>query len=163
MLKRENIRLGKLDATDSEIEKAARDANAHSFIMLCPNKYDTLVGENGFKLSGDQIYRIGIARAFLRDPRILLLEDRPLSNVLNCQSLDVWGKLKKNRTTIIFSRKTRLAESSDLIYFYENNELTEVGTHKDLMEFKGLYFTRVLSEKEENYRECTQQVHKFTF
>ncbi len=103
---KENIRLGRLDATDEEIVEAAKNSNAHNFIIQTTNKYDTEVGENGMKLSGGQKQRIALARALLKRPKILLLDEATSALDTESETLvqNALEKTKHGRTTIIIGK-----------------------------------------------------------
>jgi ABC-type multidrug transport system fused ATPase/permease subunit len=144
----ENIRLGRLDATEADIEQAARMANAHTFIMATTEKYDTLVGERGAQLSGGQKQRIAIARALIRNPKILLLDEA--TSALDYEServvQEALDKAKVGRTTIIVAHRLSTIKNADLIVTLENGRFKEMGTHDELMQLKGLYFDLVRSQ-----------------
>lgn len=138
---RHNILFGRLDATDEEIETAARLANAHEFIMDLPNGYDTLVGERGVKLSGGQKQRICIARAFLANPKVLLLDEatasvEPESEALIQAALE---RLMQGRTTIIVTHRLSLVRDCDRILVIDEGRVMESGTHEQLVEKDGWY------------------------
>lgn len=138
---RHNILFGRLDATDEEIETAARLANAHEFIMDLPNGYHTLVGERGVKLSGGQKQRICIARAFLANPKVLLLDEatasvEPESEALIQAALE---RLMQGRTTIIVTHRLSLVRDCDRILVIDEGRVMESGTHEQLVEKDGWY------------------------
>nr|QNH67872.1 ATP-binding cassette transporter subfamily B member 1-like protein X12 [Brachionus rotundiformis] len=145
---RENIRLGRLDATDEEIEKAAKSANAHSFIMTCPNKYDTQVGERGSQLSGGQKQRIAIARAILRNPKILLLDEATSALDYESEKIvqDALEKAKVGRTTIIIAHRLSTIQNADIIMSLVDGKVIEEGSHENLMALKGKYYELVTSQ-----------------
>jgi len=138
----ENIGYGRLDATQEEIEIAARAANAHEFIEKLAVGYDTLVGERGVKLSGGQRQRVAIARAILRNPRILILDEATSSLDSESESLvqEALERLMRDRTTIVIAHRLTTIEKADKIVVMEQGRVMEQGTHLELIEAQGLYY-----------------------
>jgi ATP-binding cassette subfamily B protein len=138
---RENITYGTFDATDAQIEEAAKIAEAHAFIMQLPEGYDTIVGERGQKLSGGQRQRISIARAVLKDPPVLIL-DEATSSVDNETEALIQRSLERiavGRTTIIIAHRLSTVRNADRIFVLERGQLCESGTHDELVAAEGLY------------------------
>jgi ABC-type multidrug transport system fused ATPase/permease subunit len=139
---RENILYGKPNATQEEVESAARQANAHEFISGFPEGYDTVVGERGIKLSGGQRQRIAIARAILKDPVILILDEATSSLDSASESLvqQALDNLMKNRTSFIIAHRLSTIRNADKIIVLEKGIVKESGTHQQLLTFEdGLY------------------------
>jgi subfamily B ATP-binding cassette protein MsbA len=138
---RENLRYGRLEAGDSELEEAARAANADEFIQRLPQGYDTLVGERGIKLSGGQRQRIAIARAILKNPRILLLDEATSSLDSESEGLvqEALERLMQNRTTVIIAHRLSTVHKANRIAVLNEGYLVELGPHEALMEQDGLY------------------------
>lgn len=138
---RENIRYGKLDATEDEIIAAAKAANAHQFITELPDGYDTIVGERGIKLSGGQRQRVAIARAILKNPRILLLDEATSSLDSESEHLiqEALSRLMQNRTTIIIAHRFSTVRGANRIAVLDKGELVELGTHDELIAKNGIY------------------------
>ena len=138
---RENITYGTFDAEFDDIVRAAKIAEAHDFIMELPDGYDTIVGERGQKLSGGQRQRISIARAILKDPPVLIL-DEATSSVDNETEAAIQRSLERitvDRTTIMIAHRLSTIRNADLIYVLENGVVTEKGRHEDLLSHDGLY------------------------
>lgn len=137
----ENIRYGRPDATDEEVIEAAKNANAHDFISEFEKGYETYVGERGVKLSGGQKQRISIARAFLKDPPVLILDEATSS--LDNQSEKVvqqsLERLSKSRTTIVIAHRLSTIKNADKILVLTDNGIEEQGTHEELMGSNGIY------------------------
>jgi len=138
---RENILYGKLDATESELEEAAQNANAHEFITNMEKGYDTIVGEKGTKLSGGERQRIAIARAILKDPKILVLDEATSSLDNRSESLiqEALETLMAYRTTFIVAHRLSTIHKADQIIVLDKGCIVETGQHEDLMNHKGLY------------------------
>ncbi|CAG2221418.1 ABCB1 [Mytilus edulis] len=144
----ENIRLGNPNATITEIEQAAKQANAHDFIKSLPQSYNTLVGERGAQLSGGQKQRVAIARALIRDPRILLLDEA--TSALDSESENIvqeaLEKARQGRTTLVIAHRLSTIQKADIIYVVDKGEIIEQGTHGDLMDKQGLYHSLVTAQ-----------------
>lgn len=138
---KENIKYGKLDATDQEIELAAKDANAHEFISEIPNNYNAMIGEKGVKLSGGQRQRIAIARAILKNPSILLLDEATssLDSESEAQVQDALYRLMKGRTTFVIAHRLSTVQHADRILVLNKGSIVEDGTHQELLSSGGLY------------------------
>ena len=138
---KENIRYGRLGASDEEVIEAAKRAYAHEFIMSFPDGYDTLVGERGESLSGGQRQRIAIARAFIRNAPILLLDEA--TSALDSESEQLVQKgieaLMGGRTTLVIAHRLSTIENADMIYVMEHGKICEKGRHSELMEQGGMY------------------------
>ncbi|MBC2582515.1 ABC transporter ATP-binding protein [Clostridium sp. DJ247] len=138
---KENIAYGKPGASNDEIVEAAKKANAHEFIMNLENGYDTFVGERGVKLSGGQKQRISIARAFLKNPPILILDEATsaLDNESEKYIQKSLEELAKNRTTIVIAHRLSTIKNADKILVLTSDGIEESGTHEELINQKGVY------------------------
>jgi subfamily B ATP-binding cassette protein MsbA len=137
----ENIAFSRPHATPAEIERVARVAHAHDFVMAFEQGYDTIVGERGVKLSGGQRQRIAIARAVLADPRILILDEATSSLDSESEGLiqDGLRRLRRGRTTFVIAHRLSTIRSADQILVLEQGRIVERGTHAQLMELNGRY------------------------
>ena len=137
----DNIRYGRLDASQQEIEEAAKAANAHDFILELPEGYESIVGERGTKLSGGQKQRIAIARAILRDARILLLDEATSSLDSTSEALvqDALERLMDNRTTIVIAHRLSTVQDAHRIFVMQKGQIVQEGRHEDLFKQEGLY------------------------
>ena len=138
---RENIAYGRPDATDAEIEEAARRANIHEFIESLDEGYDTVVGERGGRLSGGQKQRVAIARVFLKDPAILILDEATsaLDNESEEAVQESLERLARDRTTIIIAHRLSTIKNADEIATVEHGQVVERGTHDELLARGGTY------------------------
>uniref|UniRef100_A0A4W2EWM6 Bile salt export pump n=1 Tax=Bos indicus x Bos taurus TaxID=30522 RepID=A0A4W2EWM6_BOBOX len=139
----ENIRYGRKDATMEDIVRAAKEANAYNFIMDLPQQFDTLVGEGGGQMSGGQKQRIAIARALVRNPKILLLDmaTSALDNESEAMVQEALSKVQHGHTIISVAHRLSTIRTADVIIGFEHGTAVERGTHEELLERKGVYFT----------------------
>lgn len=137
----DNIRYGRPDATDEEVIRAAKNANAHDFIVSFPDGYDTDIGQRGVKLSGGQKQRLSIARVFLKNPPILIFDEA--TSALDNESEQVVQKsledLAKNRTTFVIAHRLTTIQNARRILVLTEEGIAEEGTHEELLEKKGIY------------------------
>ncbi|MBR6792971.1 MAG: ABC transporter ATP-binding protein [Clostridia bacterium] len=138
---RANLLYAKHDATDDELEQACRDANIHDFIMTLPQGYDTEVGNRGFKLSGGEKQRLSIARAILKDPKVLILDEATSSLDSISENLiqEAIGPLLKGRTSIVIAHRLTTVLAADEILVMKNGRIVERGRHAELVEQEGVY------------------------
>jgi ATP-binding cassette subfamily B protein len=137
----ENIRYGRLEASHDEIIEAAKAANAHDFIMRLPKKYETILGERGAKLSGGERQRIAVARAFLRNSPILIL-DEPTSSIdtkTEAVILDALERLMEGRTTFMIAHRLSTVRNADLLLVLQDGRIVEHGNHDELVARQGVY------------------------
>ena len=137
----DNILYGRLDATFEEVVKAAKDANIYDFIMNLPDKFDTEVGERGVRLSGGQKQRISIARVFLKNPKILILDEATstLDNTTEILIQKALDKLSKDRTTIVVAHRLSTIRNADKIAVIQKGKVKEIGSHDELIDRNGIY------------------------
>ena len=136
-----NIALGKTGAGQSEIERAARSAYAHDFILRLPQGYETVIGERGVKLSGGERQRVAIARAILRDPPLLILDEA--TSALDTESERIvqlaLANLMKNRTTLVIAHRLSTIQNADRIVVLDRGTIVETGSHEELLRRGGVY------------------------
>uniref|UniRef100_A0A8D0VSL8 ATP binding cassette subfamily B member 11 n=1 Tax=Sus scrofa TaxID=9823 RepID=A0A8D0VSL8_PIG len=139
----ENIRYGRNDATMEDIVRAAKEANAYNFIMDLPQQFNTLVGEGGSQMSGGQKQRVAIARALVRNPKILLLDmaTSALDNESEAMVQEALSKIQHGHTIISVAHRLSTVRAADVIIGFEHGTVVERGTHEELLERKGVYFT----------------------
>ena len=138
---RDNILYGRLDATEEEVIEAAKRANIHDYIMSMENGYDTIIGERGVRLSGGQKQRLSIARVFLKNPAILILDEATssLDNTTEIFIQQALDELCKGRTTLVVAHRLSTIKNADEIAVISGGEIVEKGTHEQLMEQNGIY------------------------
>lgn len=153
---RENIAYGRPGATDAEIMEAAKKAHAHEFVSRFPELYETIVGERGIKLSGGQRQRIAIARAILKDPAILILDEATSSLDSESEQLvqDALEYLMKGRTSFVIAHRLSTIRNADKIILIDKGHVAESGTHQSLMQENGLY--RKLNEMQFEFGSLTR-------
>jgi subfamily B ATP-binding cassette protein MsbA len=138
---RDNIAYGKLDATDKEIEDAAKAANAHEFIMSFPEGYNSIIGERGVNLSGGQRQRLAIARVLLKNPRFIVLDEATSALDTESEHLiqESLSELFKERTSLVIAHRLSTIQSADTIVVMEHGRIVETGTHTELISKGGRY------------------------
>ncbi|MCY8507642.1 ABC transporter ATP-binding protein, partial [Bacillus atrophaeus] len=138
---RENIRYGRLDATDHEVEEAAKNANAHSFIERLPKGYDTVLTQNGAGISQGQKQLISIARAVLADPVLLILDEATsnIDTVTEVKIQQALARLMEGRTSVMIAHRLNTIQRADQIVVLKDGEMIERGSHAELLRQKGFY------------------------
>lgn len=149
----DNIRYGKPDASIDEVINAAKIANAHEFIMAMPDKYKTVVGENGVRLSGGERQRIAIARAVLKNSPILLLDEPTSSLDTQSEALvqEALERIVAGRTVLVVAHRFSTITQADRILVLNDGRIVEAGTHEQLMGLKGLYYQLYIRQLRDNY------------
>ncbi len=146
---KENIRYGKLNATDEEIIKAAKEANAHDFIMKLPKGYETVLSADGGEISQGQKQLLSIARALVADPAILLLDEATSSidTVTELKIQEALERLMEGRTSFVIAHRLNTIRKADLIFVMESGKLIESGSQKELLKAKGKYYSMLTNSK----------------
>ena len=146
----ENIRIGKKDATDQEVMTAAKLAHCDGFVENMPDQWNTMIGENGSELSGGQRQRIAIARAFLKDAPIILMDEATASLDVDNESMiqESISKLIENKTVLIIAHRLSTVKNADNIIVLDSGKVVESGNHKELIEKKGAYYDLINNQLE---------------
>lgn len=149
MTVRENIRYGKLNATDEEVVTAAKEANAHEFIMKLPNGYDTILTADGGEISQGQKQLVSIARALVADPAILLLDEATsnIDTVTELKIQEALERLMEGRTSFVIAHRLNTVRKADLIFVMENGKLVESGPQEELLQSQGRYYNMLADTK----------------
>jgi ATP-binding cassette subfamily C protein CydCD len=157
---RENLRLGRADATDAALEQAAREAHAHEFIMRLPERYDTRLGERGVQLSGGQRQRLAIARAILKDAPILLLDEATSHLDSENERLvhEALKRLMAGRTTLLIAHRLSTVRDADLIVVLHEGHVVEQGTHAELLMQGGMYARLVARQDTDSPSLATERI-----
>ncbi|MCX6021580.1 MAG: ATP-binding cassette domain-containing protein, partial [Chloroflexi bacterium] len=150
---RQNLRYARPEATDAEVEEAAKAANIHEFIVGLPYGYDTIVGERGYRLSGGEKQRVAIARAILKDPVILILDEATSSvdTATERTIQDAIERLSRDRTVVAIAHRLSTILSADIILVIEHGQIADSGRHEELLARGGLYaklYTEQFSTRE---------------
>ena len=147
---RDNILYGKPEATEEEVIKAAKQAQAYEFISEMPYGLDTNIGERGVKLSGGQKQRIALARIFLKNPQILILDEATsaLDNQTEIEIQETLNKLSEDRTTLVVAHRLSTIRHADEICVVTAEGIVERGTHEHLMDLKGLYYQLINTQQD---------------
>ncbi len=158
---RENIAYGAVNASQDEIERAAKAARIHDFVMSMPDGYDTWVGERGVTLSGGQRQRVVIARTLLKDPRILIFDDSTSSVDTETEYLiqQALAELMRGRTTFVIAQRLRTVKAADQILVLQDGQIVERGRHEELIEQEGLYrqiYDLELRDQEEAFQRARE-------
>jgi ATP-binding cassette subfamily B protein len=138
---RTNLLYARLEATQAELEAAARAANIHDFITGLPNGYDTIVGERGYRLSGGERQRLALARVILKDPRLLVLDEATSHLDSESEALiqDALKRVMAGRTSIVIAHRLSTILAADVILVFDRGRIVERGTHAALLALDGLY------------------------
>ena len=148
---RYNIRYGRTDASDAEVEEAARAAQIHTFVESLPQKYESTVGERGLKLSGGEKQRVAIARAILKNPRILIFDEATsaLDSETERSIQEELGRIALGRTTLVIAHRLSTIMDADQILVMDAGRIVERGTHRELLEAEGQYAQMWALQQEE--------------
>ncbi|MCL2433924.1 MAG: ATP-binding cassette domain-containing protein, partial [Clostridia bacterium] len=145
----ENVAYAKNNCTPQEVFAACKTANAHDFIMKTPDGYNTVIGENGHSLSGGERQRLAIARAVIRDPEILILDEATSSLDVETEAAiqEALGKLIKGRTTIAIAHRLSTLRAANRLCVLDEGRVAELGTHLELLKSKGIYYDLVMAQR----------------